>query len=381
MNRLAGVTQQQRYRDWALGFVAATLYTLLQATQQVIRDPTVGWFQYLLMELPVWWSLFLVSPAIVFAANRLPLFGARTLVNAIAHLAPALVILFTLFFITEAARAYIAQPLVMKLGIATSENARYLATYGSGTPIYERAYGVFRNYVVFFLVIYYAIVSLHNAASHYRQLLESRLHSEELEHLLARSQLDALRLQLHPHFLFNSLNTVAALMTRDVGLARKTLARLSDLLRSAISDPSEHEISVESEMRFLQGYIDIQKARYESRLEVSIDVAPEANELLLPRMILQPIVENAIHHGMKDGSDTLNIGIRAERQNGDLYLSVRDDGRGIDQETFREGIGLRNTKERLEYLYPRSAFEMKPADGGGVDVVIALPARSSNRLS
>lgn len=376
MNRLVGLPQDEAYRDWGLAFIAATVYSLLQATQQLIREPSITWLQYFLMELPVWWGLFLVSPAIVFFAKRFPLFGPRTAVNTLIHIVPALVILFAMFFLTDLARANVVQPLVLKLGIATSENARAFATYGAGMPIYARAFDGFRNYVVFFLVIYYAIVLLNNGVNHYRDLLESRLHGEELESLLTRAQLDALRLQLHPHFLFNSLNTVAALMTRDVGLARKTLARLSDLLRFSISDPSEHEITVKSEMRFLQDYINIQKARYESRLDVSIDVAPDAEDLMLPRMILQPIVENSIRHGMKDGAELLNVGIRAERRNGDLCLSVRDNGRGIDRSTFREGIGLQNTRERLEYLYAKSEFEIKSPDNGGVDVEIVLPART-----
>jgi LytS/YehU family sensor histidine kinase len=203
----------------------------------------------------------------------------------------------------------------------------------------------------------------------------ARLHAQELQTLLAKSQLDSLRLQLQPHFLFNTLNTVSSLMTRDVALARRTLARLSDLLRETLRDSATHEVSLASELASLAVYLEIQSARFGSRLVVEKKIQPAALKILVPRMLLQPLVENSIHHGMRDGDSALVIRIEGSGGPDRLVLRVVDNGVGLRNRKLVENVGLRNTRERLEKLYGLDQeMIVESLQGEGFSVTMRFPA-------
>lgn len=234
------------------------------------------------------------------------------------------------------------------------------------------------------LLIYWSVVGLCHAYEYYRRYRERErraaqleLEASQLETQLARAQLDALRTQLHPHFLFNTLNTISVLMQEDTAAANRMLVRLSELLRLALKQPNTHEVSLKQELEFLHSYLEIEQTRFHDRLKVRTEIDPDALDARVPNLILQPLVENAIRYAVAPRATESTVEIRAVRRNGQVELQVRDDGPGIDEssKTINEsGIGLSNTRARLDKLYGAAhQFHLSPADGGGLQVTITIP--------
>ena len=201
---------------------------------------------------------------------------------------------------------------------------------------------------------------------------------EQLEARLARAQLQSLRLQLHPHFLFNTLNTINALIGTDRHAAERVVSGLSELLRMSLSSASEQEISLAKELELLAHYIEIQQIRFQDRLTVSFRVDPGARHALVPNLMLQPLVENAIRHGIAPRAAPGHVVVTAARHDGRLELSVVDDGVGENPRVeHRDGVGLGNTRARLLSLYGSDhRFEAGSASTGGFAVRIAIPFRT-----
>jgi len=251
--------------------------------------------------------------------------------------------------------------------------------------------GPFQDVVVgqfhFNLLLYCVLVGLYQTFDYYRRFRERQqraaqleLEAAQLETQLTRAQLDALTMQLHPHFLFNTLNTISVLMDEDVSAANEMLLRLSELLRAALKNNEAHEVTLEEELQFLEKYLQIEQARFQDRLKVRIDPAPETLTAYLPNLILQPLVENAIRHAVAPRTTETLVEIRSHKSDGHLHLSVRDNGEGmLDQATPTNGIGLRNTRARLEKLYgPDQDFRLETTAGGGVHISITIPFRNSD---
>jgi two-component system, LytTR family, sensor kinase len=195
----------------------------------------------------------------------------------------------------------------------------------------------------------------------------------ELRAELAQAQLESLTLQLQPHFLFNALNAVAAAIYEDARKADMMLARLADYLRRTMKTSSAQQVPLAQELELLDLYISMMKARFEDDLRMDVDVDEGLNDALVPRLILQPIVENAIHHGFDPVSSTVHVELSVARSNGDLVLSVRDHGSGLAP-SVKPRIGLTNTQSRLEHLHGNDArVEIGNAPGGGTAVTIWLP--------
>lgn len=365
-----------RRRAWALAIVAAILYTAAQTIQLALHIKDVPVAELYLFELPVWLSILAVSPIVFWLARRLPLFGPRAGRHFLGHLAVANAVLFLQFMIIELIRRVVIMPVVIGTGIASSDTALKYARLDSDSSLLAQTWTVWRIYVVFFLFVYFAAVVLYHSFRYRGELNATELHTRELETLLAKSQLDSLRLQLQPHFLFNTLNTVSSLMSRDVPLARRTLARLSDLLRETLRDTATHEVALGSELEFLDVYIDIQTARFGSRLAVEKRIQPAALRILVPRMLLQPLVENSIHHGMRDGDGQLVICIDATVDAESLELKVVDNGAGLRNRKLVENVGLGNTRERLERLYGNDQqMTIDATASQGFTVTMRIPAR------
>jgi two-component system, LytTR family, sensor kinase len=207
-------------------------------------------------------------------------------------------------------------------------------------------------------------------------LFYRQFRATDLEKTLAQAQLQNLRLQLNPHFLFNTLNTISSVMYEDVRAADRMIARLSDLLRSTLDQGDAQEVTLEREIEFLRLYVETMKARFEERLEVAVDAGEETRGALVPPLVLQPLVENSIRHGADDRSN-VRIEVRAARENGSLWLEIRDHGPGLPggkHGALGGGIGLSNTAERLERLYGGThRLDLRNAEDGGLIVTLQVP--------
>jgi signal transduction histidine kinase len=231
------------------------------------------------------------------------------------------------------------------------------------------------------LLIYATLVGALYAAEHYRCYRERELIAAELQAALAHAELSALRAQLHPHFLFNTLNSIGILMEEDARAARKMLVHLGDLLRTLLKAERTEEVSLREELALLESYLEIERVRFHDRLQVNVRVDPEVLDARVPDLLLQPLVENAIKHGVVPRPAGGRVEILVQRQDARLRLEVRDDGPGLDplraaQAAGGSGVGLANTRVRLEKLYgDRQQFELKRGEPHGLCVVLTLPFR------
>jgi LytS/YehU family sensor histidine kinase len=183
-------------------------------------------------------------------------------------------------------------------------------------------------------------------------------------------------MQLNPHFLFNSLHSVSALMHRDVELADRMLTQLGDLLRAALANSNTQEVPLRQELDFLLRYLEIEQTRFGDRLAVTMEIAPETLDAWVPNLILQPLVENAIRHGIEPHAKPGRIELRAHRQDGVLALEVCDTGPGLRGAPATEGIGLSNTRARLRELYGAAHhFQLQDGSDGGLRVRLSIPFR------
>ena len=196
---------------------------------------------------------------------------------------------------------------------------------------------------------------------------------------LADARLNALRTQLNPHFLFNTLNAISTLVEEDPRGVRRMIARLSDLLRHTLGEGDEQEIPLARELEMLRRYLDIMEVRFQGKLEVSVDAEGSLDAALVPNLVLQPLVENAFRHGLAPMQTIGRVDVRAVRDDGDLVLTVRDSGPGPAKEV-REGVGLANTRARLTQLYgARQRLALTGAEGGGALVEVRLPYHTTTQ--
>lgn len=213
----------------------------------------------------------------------------------------------------------------------------------------------------------------------YQESRNRQIATAELEARLAEAQLQNLRLQLQPHFLFNALNTISSVMHEDVDRADAMLAQLSDLLRRTLRAANSQEISLEEELAMLKSYLAIMEARFGDDLRVEFAIDPAVSRALVPQLILQPLVENSIRHGRVAESSRVDIQVRAAQENGRLLLEVSDNGPGIpelDRAEWKKGVGISNTEERLEGLYGADQeLLLENSNGRGLTVKVRLPLR------
>lgn len=224
------------------------------------------------------------------------------------------------------------------------------------------------------LFFYWAILAVSHVVDYYRRWRDRELRSSQLEAQLAQAQLQVLKMQLHPHFLFNTLNAISALIHRDVDLADRMIACLGDLLRATLDNANQQEVTLKRELDFIEPYLEIEKARFGSRLTVRMNIEPTVMDAKVPNLILQPLVENAIRHGIAPRAEPGTIEIDAHRDNGSLLLSVTDDGPGLQAKDSAVGIGLANTRARLERLYGgNQRLELTNGRQHGLRVGITIP--------
>jgi two-component system, LytTR family, sensor kinase len=252
--------------------------------------------------------------------------------------------------------------------------ASQLAFGGQPAPLQLR---VVRQWPANFLT-YFVLLLGYFAVRYYGMYRERELRATQLEAGLAQARLDALRMQLHPHFLFNTLNSVSTLMHRDVEAADDMLAALSDLLRVALERGADQEVSLKEELDLLRRYLDIEQIRFGDRLRVTLAIEPDCLDARVPNLILQPLAENAIRHGLDPRPEPGHLQISAHRAQDKLILRVSDDGPGVTTGTpINEGVGLSNTRARLQQLYGNPEALHLHSAPGGFTVTVTVPFHST----
>jgi two-component system LytT family sensor kinase len=225
--------------------------------------------------------------------------------------------------------------------------------------------------------LYWLIVLFTYAYDYYRQYHESLIKASALQTQLVQAQLQALKMQLHPHFLFNALHSISALVHEDAEGADRMIARLSDLLRLSLETGGAQQVPLHQELHFLNLYLEIEKTRFEERLEVIFDIDPVTGDAYVPNMLFQPLVENSIRHGLAPKVRGGQIRIGANRDGNKLVLRVIDNGQGLAEDGVtgaRQGIGLFATRGRLERLYGNEqSLLLRNVRGGGAEALIVIP--------
>lgn len=232
------------------------------------------------------------------------------------------------------------------------------------------------------IFIYWCIVGTAHALRIYQDTQRRALRAAQLESELANARLDALKMQLHPHFLFNTLHGISTLMYRDVATADRMITRLSQLLRRTLDRSDVHEVPLREEIDLLKEYLAIEQLRFGDQLQVHFDIQKGLDHALVPSFIFQPLVENAIKHGIVPHGNEGTIRVGADATNGQLHLSVADDGPGIDLNgaTMSTGVGLSNLHDRLARLYGEAyTLDLNDADPNGLTVEITLPLQHSSQ--
>ncbi len=352
-----GKTIKQRLLRWVLLLVCWTFLGLFSASQVFIRynynsDKPSTWRQALSVAMPDWYAWGILSPLIFWFARRFPIERDKRVRRFAIHLFAGIFFSFVKIMIEF-------MVLWRLIGLPAREVS----------PV-----ALQQN-----MLIYAAIVGMLYAFDYYRKYREHEVKASQLEAKLAQAQLQALKMQLHPHFLFNTLHAISTLVHRDAETADRMIARLSDLLRLSLDNLGVQEVPLQHELEFLERYLEIEQIRFGDRLTVQMDIEPAALDAIVPNFILQPIVENAIRHGIAPRSAPGRIEIHAKRKSRQLQLQVRDDGAGLPDEQnakLKEGVGLTNTKARLQQLYGAAyRFDLHNADGSGLIVNLSIPLR------
>jgi signal transduction histidine kinase len=354
---------------WTIIFGFWTLFSVLYANQiyfEMLHQPGMhhSWFRIAFWQLLVWYVWGGLSPFILMLGRRYPIEAPHLLRRVMIHVAAALV-LAALHGAAETSLKMLIEPFDV-----WSDTRPFMLQYQSSL----------RNFFLVDVLVYWSIVGFGYAFDYRLRYRERAQMATQLKAQLAQAQLESLKMQLHPHFLFNTLHTIAGLVrSNESRPAVDMIAGLSDLLRHALESADEQEVSLRDEVKFVELYLGIQKVRFSDRLKVRIEAAQEVLDALVPNLILQPLVENAIRHGvsMKDSAGT--IVIEAYRDNEMLHIRVCDDGPGLQSGWRLEnsgGIGLNNTRARLMHLYGANhRFDLKNGENGGMTVSIAIPLR------
>ena len=356
---------KQWVRVWAVGFVLWTVLALLSATGWHVYMASMGspegWAQLLAWSITVSSIWSLLTPLVYELARRFTFDRSSWTTALPVHLVACLVVTFV-----ASAAIVLLDPVV------TWTPEKHIPFFAHTL---SRALMDFQRY--------WYIVLITQALAYYSKYRERELLSSQLEAQLAYAQLEVLKIQLEPHFLFNTLNSIAALARNDGLAAENMTLQLADLLRFSLDAVGVHEVPLSRELTFLQKYIDIQQTRFQDRLLVEMDIQPHTLSALVPNLVLQPLVENAIRHGIGPRSAPGFIRISTRQVFDELWMEISDNGQGLSGyggAVPAEGVGLNNTRARLQQLYNHDhKMTLEDAPGGGCIVKIHIPFRECSQ--
>lgn len=321
-----------------------------------LEGETFDWTRALVQQFGQWYLWAAATPLVVWLAHRIQRSGLKRVTAISIHVAATLLI---------ASAQIVLTALIAWATMDVGEMPPW--------PFWKLCLGL--TYTLHLHVLVYgAIVGVTYAYDNYTR-------ASQLEGRLASAQLEALRAQLQPHFLFNTLHGIAGLVRNgENAAATNMIAGLSDLLRASLDNSGRQLVPLEEELEFIGRYLEIQRMRFSDRLSVSIDASPETHGALVPNLVLQPLVENALRHGIANRAGAGTVVIRARCEDNWLCLSVLDDGPGLGSKSASAnggGIGLTNTRARLEQLYGDAfRFDVRDRDSGGVETALAIPLRT-----
>ena len=347
-----------------LWVVVAILFASHQvASRSFVDGVSVSWSKAL--QLPILMSLFwgTVSPFVLWLIRRFPLGGRSWLKAATIHVGAST--LLSLTFIS----------ICVSIISAIAANSTYTADPPAWELTWPNIFIAFAR-ITFHsnMLIYFAILTVGQTVNFYKQMRERDRVAAKLQVDLVSTQLDQLRDQLQPHFLFNTLSAITTYVDEDPNKAKTIILRLSELLRVLVDESNSRTRRFDEELDFLRKYVDIQSVRFGDRFEFSEDVQPGLADVQIPFLILQPLVENAIKHGASETDASCEIKLTAKLADDLMKVEVADTGPGCEPDSIADGVGFGNTKSRLEHLYgDRYSFKAYRRDGQFV-VSMTLPA-------
>ena len=350
-----------RKRRWVTGIVIFASWSLFAAfmalqehyTAQVMGKP-MTWAYTFRAEFTYAYLWALLTPCVLWLAKRFPVDQRNWYRAAPLH----------------------ATACVLIVAVQKSAYVLLVPAYSPHWQVHDLASWL-RSVVVsldYGVLLYGIVLLIHYAVEYYARYQEGRIKGSQLETRLAQAQLNALKMQLHPHFLFNTLHSISTLVNEDPEAAEAMIARLSELLRISLENTGAQEVPLSQELEFVERYLEIEQIRFEDRLRISFDIDPQTLDARVPNLILQPLVENAIRHGIAHNAGG-KVEVRSSLAGGKLLLQVLDDGVGLASPGLRRpGLGLSNTRARLEAIYGKEHdFVLRNASNGGVEAAIRMP--------
>ena len=356
---------RRRWIPWLLFALGLAVFGCLNGLSSSAAASSSGRFQAvwpIVISSLITWILWLPLTPVILRIGRKFSFDRERLVRSV------LIYLFAGVLIS-----------FVHLALQTGINFGLIYGFRALVPFVTYRYFVLISNYLTGLVVYGLILAMGMALNYYGQYREEELKASQLESQLTQSQLQALKMQLHPHFLFNTLNSISALQLVDVRAAQKMMARLGDFLRLTLDNVGAQEVTLKEEIEFLKCYLEIEHTRFDRRLTTRLAIEPDTLDAKVPNLILQPIVENAILHGIAPHLAPGVISISAQRENGLLRVQVIDNGKGLPENAGKEagsgrGLGLANTRSRLEHLYGSEArLHLVNAEEGGLVVTLEIP--------
>jgi two-component system, LytTR family, sensor kinase len=357
-------TTRQTLNKWALIFGGWTFLAILFSGPPMIQAFRVnrvsdGW-DTVLGELVFSYLWFGLTPLAIWLSRSFRIEGGKRVKSLTIHFLASIVFLYLQ---------------VLLFTLISIPFGWYLQL----NPFWTRYLLLILNFMPSNVMFYWGVIVVEHAHDYYHKLQERELRASQLEAQLAQTQLQVLKMQLHPHFLFNTLNAISALIRESPDEADEMVSRLGDLLRMTLETAGLQEVPFKKELEFLQHYLDIEQTRFQDRLKIEMAIEPETLDGLVPSMILQPLVENSVRHGVAPRPEGGCIKIKAWRHHSLLRLEVEDDGPGLSGNgPVKERVGLSNTRARVSNLYGDDhGLALRHAAGGGLIASLSIPFRTA----